>query len=251
MNRNHLLALCLCAALFFGCNKNNDPETPTTDNALDNDPGLTVNEITWASENLSFPKQTKAAVSPTPAEMLSTPSASTGDYFQWGQSESVKVTGWKADNFFIIYDYPNRWNPDFDPCKRANASWRMPTAQEWETLKSTNHKFLRANEAGNPIAGTFYGENAQEATWNDPKDCIFFPVTGAYWDNSGEFVEGVSLYWSSSRYEDAEEDVGVGTIYYSAKKAYAAVLPGLGIIQRPPRQPGYGQDAAMPVRCVK
>ena len=192
-------ALCCVAALFAACEKNNVEPTAGTENVHDYvDLGL-PSGLKWATCNVG----------------ASTPKGY-GDYFAWGETESKQTYSWKnykwatttydaANNewdletitkYYVKYnDYYGDYEsdasvltPEDDAAHAAwEGSWRLPTVEEWEELRSncTWTWTTRNNVNGFEVKGT-------------NGNSIFLPAAGSR--ENGDFygANDYGCYWSSS-----------------------------------------------------
>ena len=200
-------ALCCVAALFAACEKNN----------VGSASGITKGHK-WV--DLGLPSGLKWATCNVGA---STPKGY-GDYFAWGETESKQTYSWKnykwatttydaANNewdletitkYYVKYnDYYGDYEsdasvltPEDDAAHAAwEGSWRLPTVEEWEELRSncTWTWTTRNNVNGFEVKGT-------------NGNSIFLPAAG-WRDNDDLYVAGrYGHYWSSSLCTDYAYD---------------------------------------------
>ncbi|MDR0872709.1 MAG: Ig-like domain-containing protein [Prevotellaceae bacterium] len=151
--------------------------------------GIVIGGITWAPKNIASPG------------VFATTEGSGGLLYQWNRK-----TGWNTTEYVIgptLEDIHREWNTTpstsstwssaNNPCP---AGWRVPTAQELETLKDHYKEYVYQNGT----MGHTFGEGDAE---------LFLPVPGwRFHTNQGMLIGGAiqngtqSIYWSSTESTD-------------------------------------------------
>jgi len=153
----------------------------TTFSYSQNEKGVVINGVTWATCNVDKPKT------------FATSYENAGKFYQWNRKKAwntteLSVKSWKRN---IYTQRDTTWQKKNDPCPKG---WRVPTFDEIKTLlDSTNviHKWVKQN-----------GINGTKFIDKNTENSIFLPAIG-FRHNSGvlqfagfgENTEG--CYWSN------------------------------------------------------
>jgi uncharacterized protein (TIGR02145 family) len=151
------------------------PENPT--NPEEEEKGVVINGVTWATRNVNTPGTFAAK------------SEDAGMFYQWN-----KKVGWSTiDSMFNsnggttwanTYADGDTWAKENDPCPKG---WRVPTLEEQESLVNTESRWITQNG----INGRIFG---------DGDTTLFFPAIG-FRSSSNGTPYGVGYhgtYWGAS-----------------------------------------------------
>ncbi len=159
-------------------------------------PSVTVNGVKWATSNLIDAGTFGAAVN------------AQGCFFQFNSKVAFAATGeianpeqWRMTNPAQGGD----WATENDPCPEG---WRVPTSAEFSSLPSSSsgRREVTTSNFGEKL-GYWFGEDPvalANATFEDPKGCLFLPRTGGYRgdDLNNPNISGQlnrdGWYWSST-----------------------------------------------------
>ncbi|WP_055430841.1 BACON domain-containing protein [Candidatus Symbiothrix dinenymphae] len=168
--------------------------------------GVTINGITWATKNVAG----FGAFVDLPNNI--------GKYYQFNRFVGYSYTdGVVVPEVNLDGDTSSDWLPINDPCPEG---WRVPTYGETQNLKNSGYRYVSTDK------GSWFGPDAQTATFTTPRNAVFLPTGGGLWGNNRN-VENQGLYWVNRVLRDFDPMLAFEAGGYTSKKI------------------------ALPIRCVK
>lgn len=134
------------------------------------------------------------------------------------------------------FDFSATWKID-ELLRKEGTGFRVFTKKDFACLAGLGSRWVNCGEAGNNIAGYFFGERAHKITTiDDPKGCVFFPACGLYSSNENKLIgqNDFAYYWSSSTFCDNSAYI----LYFHGNSIYPGTV-------------NFNKNYGLSVRCVR
>ena len=155
--------------------------------------GTVVGGLCWADRNVGEPGAFFTTVAISPGVYAG------GYFYKWNSNKpwpygNTAVADWPQGN----QDVSMTWTVRPNPCPTG---WRLPTAAEFQALIATGSNWISSvGNNGFSAKGVTFGPNANNCSYGQLYDCVYFPADGFRDIGSGDnyVLSYMGCYWSSN-----------------------------------------------------